>query len=227
MEISGVNSLYGAVGETARDPVSVLGKDDFLRLLTVQLQHQDPLSPLDNEDLIAQLAQFSSLEQLENINTNLENAMDLDLVLTQVLNNTAAAGLIGKTVIAQGDEVDLASSGSAEIHFDLASEAERVVITVTDETGAVVRKIEHQEMEQGRHCIDWDGKDNEGHSRSEGKYLFRVEAYGSDDTAVDVTTLVLGEIAGVKFVDGAAVLIVGGLEIGISEILEILAQQPA
>jgi flagellar basal-body rod modification protein FlgD len=227
MEINEVDALFGSASDTARDPTRVLGKDDFLKLLTVQLQHQDPLTPMENQDLIAQLAQFSSLEQLENINANLQSSMDLDLILTQVLNNTAAAGLIGRAVVAEGSEVKLESSGEAAVHFDLDADADRVVLSILDDTGAVVRTIEQKDMTAGRNEITWNGLDNTGNERPEGSYGFRVEAYDQEGDSVGVTQLIIGEISGVKFQNGEAVFIVGGLEVGIGDIVELMLSQEA
>ena len=180
---------------------------------------------MDNQELIAQLAQFSSLEQLENINVNLEDSIDLDLILTQVLNNTAAAGLIGKMVTAQGSQVALDSSGTADIRFDLDSAAQTVEVTVLDEGGVAIRTYTLQGLDAGRNQVEWDGKDDEGRDRSEGTYSFTVEAYNTEGNAVDVTPIVFGRITGVKFEDGEAVLIAEDVEISISEILEILENQ--
>jgi flagellar basal-body rod modification protein FlgD len=224
-DISGVSSISSATQEVLRDPTRTLGKDDFLRLLTVQLQHQDPLSPVDNEDFIAQLAQFSSLEQLENINSNLQNGIDLDLILTQVLNNTAAAGLIGKTVIAEGSEVYLDEAGSSEINFDLAAAADHVVIRITDESGAAVQTLRQDDLDAGRNRVTWDGEDAQGNRRSEGTYKVEIEAYDPQDNLIDATPLLIGEITGVRFEDGEARLLVAGLEMGIGDIVEILAQK--
>lgn len=223
-DISGVSNLYGTTRDVLRDPTRTLGKDDFLRLLTVQLQHQDPMSPVENEDFIAQLAQFSSLEQLENINSNLQNGIDLDLILTQVLNNTAAAGLIGKTVIAEGGAVYLDDAGSSDINFDLASATHHVVVRITDESGAVVKTLRQEDLAAGRNRVTWNGEDESGNRRSEGTYHVEIEAYDAQDNQIDVTPLVVGEIAGVRFEGGEARLMVGGLELGIGEIIEILAQ---
>lgn len=223
-DISGVSSLYGKNQEVLRDPTRTLGKDDFLRLLTVQLQHQDPMSPVENEDFIAQLAQFSSLEQLENINSNLQDGIDLDLILTQVLNNTAAAGLIGKTVIAEGGAVYLDDAGSSDINFDLASAAHHVVVRITDESGAVVKVLRQDGLATGRNRIAWNGEDELGNRRSEGIYQVEIEAYDAQDNQIDVTPLLVGEIKSVRFEDGEARLVLEGLDLGIGEIIEILAQ---
>jgi flagellar basal-body rod modification protein FlgD len=223
-DVSGITSAVGSAADILRDPTRVLGKDDFLRLLTVQLQNQDPMSPVQNEDFIAQLAQFSSLEQLENINSNLQSGIDLDLILTQVLNNTAAAGLIGKTVVADGGSVYLGDSGSSKINFDLDGVADHVVIRITDESGTVIRTLTQDDLPAGRGNITWDGDDDQGNRAAAGSYKVEVEAYDPEDNPVTVSSLIVGEITGVRFEDGEARLVVDGQEIGIGDILEILAQ---
>ena len=75
-----------------------LGKDDFLKLLVKKLENQDPLNPSDDQAFISELAQFSSLEQMNNIATELSTANNYSLMSSQSLNNSLAAGLIGKTV---------------------------------------------------------------------------------------------------------------------------------
>lgn len=224
MDVTGVGNMIGVTQDTGRSPSAALGKDDFLKLLTVQLEHQDPLSPMENQDLIAQLAQFSSLEQLENINANLQSSMELDLILTQVLNNTAAAGLIGKAVVAEGGEVRLISPDSAQINFDLEADAQRVTIEILDDSGVVIRTIERQDLAAGRHEVVWDGTDEEGRDRADGTYRVRVRAFDRNGEEVVSTPLAIGEITGVKFENGEAILIASGLEISISEILEILGE---
>ena len=208
-------AISSAVGSAA------MGKDEFLKLLTVQLQYQDPLSPLENEEMLAQLAQFSSLEQLENMNANLQNNLDLNLILTQVLNNTAAAGLVGKTVVAGADEVVLDSSGSAEIGLDLETAAERVVVTIKDASGTTVRTIEAQDLAAGRNEVGWDGKDSDGRSLAEGTYTVSVEAFDGDGNALVARTLATGEVTSVRFKNGEAYLVVNGQEISIADVLEI------
>jgi len=222
-----VSSITGS--QTAQQAASTaaattsLGKDEFLKLLTVQLQHQDPLSPLENGEMLAQLAQFSSLEQLENMNTNLENSLNLNLILTQVLNNTAAAGLVGKTVVASGSEVNLDSSGSAEVRFDLGSAAREVMVTIQDENGATVRTLKTENLSSGRNQLTWDGKDDDGATVAEGTYKVTIKALDSEGGAVTATPLATGEVTGVRFKNGEAYLVVGGLEISIADVLEITA----
>jgi flagellar basal-body rod modification protein FlgD len=226
MQVNGVDATVSTAQDVLRNPTSVLGKDDFLKLLTVQLQNQDPMSPMENTELVAQLAQFSSLEQLENMAGSLRDNLDLNLLLTQMLNNTAAAGLIGKQIVASGNQVALTAEGSADLTFDLAEDAAAVKVSIMDETGTVVRTIEAEGLEAGRSVLNWDGTDEAGHKVAGGKYTFKVEASDSDGQAVAATTLVLGEVAGVRYKDGQAMLLVGTMEVGIGDIIEI-ADRPA
>ena len=102
MDVSGTTDTYSASNS---NPVSApkkdLGKDDFLQLFTTQLKAQNPLNPMDSTEFTTQLAQFSSLEQLTNINTQLGNL----LLFQNSLQNTMTTGMIGKRVKLSNDEI--------------------------------------------------------------------------------------------------------------------------
>jgi len=102
MNIQGAATTQNSANAAAAPAVSkTMGKEDFLRLFTTQLKAQDPLNPMDSTQFTAQLAQFSSLEQLTNINTSLAN-----MVSSQYsLQNVMATGMIGKEVQLANDEV--------------------------------------------------------------------------------------------------------------------------
>jgi flagellar basal-body rod modification protein FlgD len=225
MEIQGVSG-FGTGAESVFSDPRILGKGDFLKLLTVQLQYQDPMDPQGNTEMVAQLAAFSSLEQLENMNRNLASSLDLDLILTQVLNNTAAAGLIGKSVLANGNAVEIDSAGeSTSVNFDLAATAASVTVTIYDESGVLVRTIEEAGIEAGRQSLEWDGKDSGGNDVAAGTYTFKVAASDGDGNPIGVSPLVRGRVDVVKFVNGAAVLVLDGVEVSISEIIEIYEEE--
>jgi flagellar basal-body rod modification protein FlgD len=227
MEVQGVTGLGAGAGGVFSDS-RILGKDDFLKLLTVQLQHQDPLDPQDNTEMVAQLAEFSSLEQLENMNQNLTSSLDLDLILTQVLNNTAAAGLIGKSVLASGNAVEIDEAGEGTtVNFDLAANADSLTVSIYDESGALVATIEQGGTEAGRQSLEWDGKDSSGNDLSAGTYTFKVNATDGEGNSIGVTPLVMGSVDVVKFVNGEAVLVLDGIEVSISEIIEIYQEEEA
>ncbi|MGA9120044.1 MAG: flagellar hook capping FlgD N-terminal domain-containing protein, partial [Bacteroidota bacterium] len=98
--VSSVNTTSPVQTATASNQ---LGKDDFLKLLVTQLQNQDPLNPLQGTEFVAQLAQFSSLEQLTNINSSLEQNIQSNQLMTQSIGNSLAATLVGKDVRASSN----------------------------------------------------------------------------------------------------------------------------
>ena len=216
MDVQSVQSVASSAF-TAATGTSDLGKDAFLQLLVTQLRYQDPLSPMENEAFLAQLAQFSSLEQMQEMNSNLEDSM----LLTQSLNNSAAAGLIGKNVRASGDEVPLEAGGTAKLGYVLADSAEHVTVTVLDESGRVVRVLEATGLESGSHSVDWDGRDSSGETVAAGTYRFEVDATDTDGNPVASVSWVEGRVDGVTFRGGSAFLLVGDREVPLSSVIDI------
>ena len=98
---------------------SSLGKDDFLRLLLAEMQHQDPLSPASSTEFVAQLAQFSSLEQLTTMNSSLEATLKYNQSLSESINNSVIVNLIGKTVTAQSNEFAFDGVSPVQLTFEL------------------------------------------------------------------------------------------------------------
>ena len=102
MDMTGIESTYTTASSSAATaPKKELGKEDFLLLFTAQLKAQNPLKPMDSTEFTSQMAQFSSLEQLTNINTNLNNL----LLFQNSLQNVSATGMIGKRVAIANDEI--------------------------------------------------------------------------------------------------------------------------
>jgi len=202
-------------------PTGEMGKQEFLQMLVAQLRHQDPLSPMESQQFASQLAEFSSLEELSNINDSVSEGVDVDLVLTQAINNTLATTLIGKNVLAYGDMITLGDADSVDYNFNLANPAENVEVTIYDENGAVVRTLSIKSLSEGSHTFSWDGKNKQGERLPEGKYTFVVNATDSDGNSVGASTVSRGMVSAVKYEGGVAVLIVNGQEIKFADVLEI------
>ena len=100
MDIAGIPTYDGTTAQTPAEAVKTLGKDDFLKLFITQLQAQDPLKPMDGTEFTAQMAQFSSLEQLSNMSSGIDKL----LLFQGSLQNTLTTGLIGKQVKVAGQE---------------------------------------------------------------------------------------------------------------------------
>ena len=112
-----------------------LGKEDFLHLLTVQLRYQDPLNPMENTDFIAQMAQFSSLEQLQNMNKSLEKGLGSDAQLQEALRNDLATSLVGRRVEIPTIEVEFAGQGLTEIPYRIDKGARTAEMQILDARG--------------------------------------------------------------------------------------------
>lgn len=219
--INGVSSMLAA-GANSSMMKTNSDQDLFMKLLVEQLKNQDPLSPMDSQDFVAQMAQFTSLEKLTSIDVNVADGTKMDLILTQSINNTMAATLIGKEITAIGDSVAFDGSNDLDLQFRLDDTAEEVTITIKDEDGKVVRVLnEVATLEAGDHSLVWDGKSSDGVLLESGLYRFQVAATTKDGTSVNSTTLMNGLVQSVRFEGGNALLIVNGTEITFSNVLEI------
>lgn len=223
-----VESILGAEGASQTQYAGIagqeLGKDEFLRLLLMQLQMQDPLEPMDNQQMIAQLAQFSSLEQMENMNKALGNSLEMDLLLGQVLNNTLSTTLIGKTVWAESSVFHVSDQQSVSLAYELPSSAQEVSASIYDADGNLVTTVDDLDGDKGRHVFSWDGRDRNGNHVSAGTYAFQISATDGQDLAVEATELLVGVVDGVRYRDGNARLVLGNTEIGMSDVVEVFEE---
>jgi len=195
----------------------ILGKNDFLKMLVTQLRFQDPLNPMNDTQFIAQLAQFSSLEQLQNLNSSFESNM----LLNQSLHNSMAVNMIGKNIKAYGSTVYLEKGDPAKLVFDL-QEAAQVTIRIKDSSGKLVREIKAGRLSSGLQEISWDGKDDNGKELDSGKYTFLLEAKDSGGQDVPVVSYTYGRVTGVKYEDGSAILMIGDIPVKLGEVVEVL-----
>lgn len=217
MSIAGVNSVSSSAAATEVAPQNTLDSNDFLTLLVTQLKSQDPLNPMDSTQFTAQLAQFSSLEQLRSINSGLET-----LQLYQAsMNNAQALSFIGKNVTVVGNSIAVESGKADSIPFTLAGDAQGVFVAVYDSQGNLVRTIEEGPMSAGEQSVHWDGKDSEGAQVADGQYTFEVTAVDENDAAVSVSPFMVGRVTGVVFRNGATCVVVNNQEIPIGRVVEI------
>ncbi len=219
-DISAVNSTTNNTGTTGSK--SVLGKDDFMKLLLTQMKYQDPMNPMESTQFASQLAQFSSLEQLSNLNTNVTKSMDTNYILTQSINNTMTAALIGKDVKLSNTEITLNGQSKVGIGIDLPSDAKTVTIKIYNEYGTLVREIENENLVQGENKLSWDCTDNNGNKITNGVYTYKIEAISNTGSKLTAESYLYGTIDGIKFTDNGARLVVNGSEFLLSDILAIM-----
>jgi flagellar basal-body rod modification protein FlgD len=185
---AGANAANKATGDQAK---LTADKTQFLTLLTAQLKNQDPLSPMDSTEFTNQLVQYSAVEQQININANLATL----ITLAQQSSLSNAANYIGKAIQATSDKAPL-QNGQLTASYKLSANATNTTIVVRDATGAVVHaKI--GETKAGSYIFQWDGKTAGGQQLPDGAYTVTVTALSGDNTPVDTSTTVYGEVTSV------------------------------
>ncbi|MFH1490502.1 MAG: flagellar hook capping FlgD N-terminal domain-containing protein [Pseudomonadota bacterium] len=193
-----------------------LGRDSFLTMFLAQLKNQDPLNPMDGQEFAAQLAQFTSLEQLYNVNENLE-AMNT----SQNQNSRfQALDFIGRDIQAGGNILSLKQDQTVKGGFTIAEKAYCTVM-VYDENGIPVRSIPLGELESGPHDFVWDGVDDSGNRAAEGPYGFDIKAVTAGGDVLTAETRLIGRVTRVSLEGQSPVLYVGDLAVGLSQVLDI------
>jgi flagellar basal-body rod modification protein FlgD len=190
---------------------NILGKDAFMTMMVAQLKNQDPLNPMDGTAFLSQLAQFSSLEQMQNLNDTMSS-------LPSVMNNFSNAqmvSLIGSEATASGNIIH-ASGATAKINYQLPSDIQNGLIKIYDKNGALVDSINVGSQKAGLQTMVWNcsGKDS-------GTYTYEMTATGKNGAEVAVNSLVTGAVSGVSYKDGSAYLTINGQEVAFADIVSI------
>ncbi len=195
-----------------------LGKDDFLQLLITQLQHQDPMNPLEDADFIAELAQFSSLEQINNMNDLLTENLDLGYLQMQTINNTMATSLIGREVEADFSAVYLDEDNTPKVTYNTLKPADQITIKVTDASGNVVATHTVEGVGVGSHSFTWDGHGDNGDRLPVGVYDITISGTDTEGNSFTPSMYISGKVEGVAYREGSAFLKVNGVEIPLAGI---------
>ncbi|MFJ3076629.1 MULTISPECIES: flagellar hook assembly protein FlgD [Pseudomonas] len=192
---SGVGGTTKKTVDTASKTGSdALGKDAFLQLLVTQMQHQNPLDPQDNSEFVAQLAQFSSLEGITNLNdsvTSITNAM----ASSQALQ---ASSLVGRSVVVQNDKAVVDTADSFNGQFVVPQAISEAKVTIKDKDGNTVKTIELGEQKAGYADFIWDGTNAKGEKVEPGTYTFAASTT-VDGKAVQMNTLLPAKVTSVSF----------------------------
>lgn len=201
---------------------SVMGKDDFMKLMIEQLKNQDPLNPTESQEFAAQLAQFTSLEQLSNLNSYMKESIDANYLLTQSINNTLTANLIGKDVKFEGNKLTNTGSNTANFGYTLPANANDVTVNIYNSAGKLVKTMEHQPSTQGDHKLSWDFTDNNGEKLSDGDYKVEVVVETEDESTMNASIFQYGSISGIRFTENGTKILIDGVEYLLSDVLEII-----
>ena len=200
--ISDVTSTTSAITSTTSSTSSVsLDKDDFLTLLVAQLENQDPLNPQDGSEYVAQLAQFSALEQAITTNESLETLTDLALDMS----NSTALNMLGQTVTIETSTFDFDGS-SVDLGFNLSETATEASINIFDEDDSLVCTLSLGAFSSGENFVTWNGTDSDGNALGAGEYSFQVVAKNEDEV-LDITEMIRENVSGIDLNDGETLLI--------------------
>ncbi|MHB1223540.1 MAG: flagellar hook assembly protein FlgD [Gemmatimonadaceae bacterium] len=196
-----------------------LGKQEFLHLLVTQLRYQDPMDPVKGQDMAAQLAQFSSVEQLVELNKSIVSQADSAAALLQATNSNVALGTIGREVFAIGDQVEVPASGAgdASVTFTVDANGGKATLKLLDRDGAVVSTSALGVVGGGRQTVNLG---EVGADVPPGLYRYEIEVTDGE-TAVDVERYVKGVVNGVTYGSSGAVLTAGKLTIPIGQVISV------
>lgn len=192
-----------------------LGKNDFLNLLVAQLKNQDPLKPMDSSSFVAELAQFSQLEQSANQSKILQEVLDAQQASLQY----SLLPLIGRDVRIKGGFAQLGAA-PAPLDFGVSRDAVSVKVAIMNASGQVVRTLDLGAQKAGAQHAVWDGRDQNGTMMQPGTYLYAVTAYDAQDQAVPATMTSRLTITGIRLVEGQPKLVAGDLTIDPGSVIE-------
>lgn len=197
---------------------SGMGQDAFLKMFMAQMTNQNPLDPMDNTEFTAQLAQFSSLEQLTQINTNLKGLSSLTDAITQ----SQALSYLGKEVTLSGNQLPLNNGVAGATTFSLANSA-TVKVSIADSSGKVVATKSLGTMSAGEQSYTWDGLKSDGTAAADGTYTVTITATDGDGGTVKVSNqTVSGKVTGFKKgSDGVTYLMAGVAWAKISDVVSV------
>jgi flagellar basal-body rod modification protein FlgD len=196
-----------------------LDRDAFLKLLVAQLKNQDPLKPQDNSAFVAELAQFSSLEQSMGINDRL----DLLAAQNAGLANAQAVGLVGSVATVRGSMVTVDGKGlGVPVGFSLSGETNSTIVTVRNQSGQVVRTLDVGARDAGFVSLMWDGRNEAGIIQPAGTYVIGVAAENAVGAPVAVSQETSGKVKQVSFDKGYPVLTLdNGMAVPVSDLLKV------
>jgi len=218
------NGLSGAEFRTVQDlnaksSRKELGQEQFLELMTTQLQNQDPFKPMESGDFLSQIAQFSTVEGIGDLNDAF-SGLSQSLVSNQALQ---ATNLVGRQVLAPTGVAALSQGGSIRGNVELPAASGEVVVNVYDQAGQVVRRLELGSQAAGPVSFQWDGLKNDGQFASPGNYFISAEA-SIDGRFEAVETVLASEVRSVTLSNSGGLLLdldgIGSLDF--SEVRQIL-----
>ena len=193
-----------------------LGKDDFLLLLVTQLQNQDPLNPTDNTEFVSQLAQFSSLEGIKNMEETMGTVADG----ISDMQKWSLSDLIDNTVKFESSSFDF-SGEPVSIEYSLGSNAASATVSIYDASGNLIKSVDAVSLNSGTYELQWDRLDASGGAAPSGSYAITLTSPRAMRTSVDSQQCVNGKVTSVTYGSGGAEINAGNIILTQDDILEV------
>lgn len=214
-----VDGLTAGTQATSGPQEAKSSKDEFLKLLVAQLENQNPLEPQDGAEFVAQLAQFSAVEQSEMTNEHLA-ALQAE---QSAASSAALANFVDKSATFSTDSVyvDDPGGGVPEAEFELGARAKSVRAVVLDESGKPVRTLDLGGLPPGKHTALWDGTDSLGKPVDPGRYRVEITSEAEDGTQATISTRFSGTVSAVDFSTGTPMMRMGGAMFSPSDVSSI------
>lgn len=200
-----IQSKYGAKPEKPREIKKTLDKDDFLKIMVTQMKHQDPTNPFKAEQFAAEMAQFTTVEQLHNLNSGMTKLTTAN----QPLEKLAMTGLIGKTVTVDRERFPHTEGQNEALTYVLPKDAKEVHIAVISDAGETVFEKDMGAQKQGENTFSWDGLKKNTLPSKTGAYMFRVMAKDDRGQSIAMSPNTQARVIGVSFEGQEPVFLIG------------------
>ncbi|MFO8032444.1 MAG: flagellar hook capping FlgD N-terminal domain-containing protein [Desulfohalobiaceae bacterium] len=213
--------LGKAEEEFADEPAgsSELDRQSFMKMLLTQLENQDPTDPMKDRDFVAQLAQFSSLEQLINLNDGMESMQEEQLQDRML----GAVSYVGQELRADGGQISKDDSGTSTVFYELEESAQDVVFDIYNQDDKIIDSVSQGPKAAGESSFNWDGTDYQGQEVEAGLYRVEPRAEGENGEELEVKTDISGKVEGVGMQEESIVLtLADGREVQLDQIKEVL-----
>lgn len=201
-----IQTQYGAKPDKPREIKKQLGKDDFLRIMITQMKNQDPTNPFKAEEMATQMAQFASVEQLQNMNMSMSKMANAN----QPLERLAMTGLIGKTITIDRERFAHQSANeTSSLGYALERPSKETKLKIISEQGETILEKDLGPQKAGDNTFVWDGAKTNGMETKPGNFIFKVEAVDEGGRQIAMQTKGQAKVVGVAFEGAEGVLLVG------------------
>ncbi|EAK7995674.1 flagellar basal body rod modification protein [Campylobacter coli] len=212
----------------ASNPNATLDKDAFLKLLLIELQHQDPTDPMDSDKMLTQTSQLSALEMQQNTNTTMQKMVETMQLLSNSFStsmSTSAIGAIGKMATVSDNKIKLTGSDeiiALKMYLPEDSDENGVTLEVYDSNNKLVfsEKSGEQSVSQGLFTMEWPGRNNDGVYAGDGEYTVKM-VYNNKNGEKITANYGTYPIEGIVFKEGIAYAKMAGQEVPFDAISEI------